>query len=186
MENPTEKLSLTEDRFSALAVASGSPSDSLEARNERLLRICKGWADAADASQQPETFYDGYSEAVMRAMQCMLTEAKARADYEYKKHKQLSQELETIERNITLCARYALGIRVEDGHEYFDGVRQTTYDVLDLARRHKKAMTLLKGIVTQYDAAPDGPLGAGFTNEPFLAAMDLLAYTAICHGRAQP
>ena len=100
---------------------------------------------------------------------------EARADYEYKKQKQLSQELETIERNITLCARYALGIRVDDGHEYFDGVRQTTYDVLALARRHKQAMTLLRDIVAQYEAAPDGPLGVGFTNEPFLAAKEFLA-----------
>lgn len=107
----------------------------------------------------------------------MLGEAQARADYEYKKQKQLSQELETIERNVTLCARYALGIRIEDGHEYFDGVRQTTYDVLALARQHKQAMTLLRSIVAQYEAAPDGPLGAGFTNEPFLAAKDFLANT---------
>ena len=102
---------------------------------------------------------------------------EARADYEYKKQKQLSQELEILERNVTLCARYALGIRVEDGHEYFEGVRQTTYDVLEMARRHKQAMTLLRSIVAQYEAAPDGPLGAGFTNEPFLAAKDFLENT---------
>lgn len=128
-----------------------------------------------------------YADAVQQLFTCQknLGEAQARADYEYKKQKQLSQELETIERNITLCARYALGIRVEDGHEYFEGVRQTTYDVMDLARQHKQAMTLLKGIVAQYDAAPDGPLGAGFTNEPFLAAKDFLANTQAEQLRAE-
>ena len=231
MENPTLKLSSAEDRSSALAVASGSPVDSLEAHCERLSRICRGWAEAANASQQPETFYEGYSEAVMRAMQCMLTEARAdhadavqhlftcrkniseleserdalrrdlhiaeqaislgnedleevrnmlgeaqaRADYEYKKQKSLAEELETVERNIVLCARYALGIRVDEGHEYFEGLRQTTNDVLKMAREHKAAMALLTDIVRQYEAAPDGTLGCGFTNGPFLAAKDFLA-----------
>jgi hypothetical protein len=196
MQNQTEKLSLTEDRSSALAVASGSPSDSLEARNERLMRICKGWADAADAAQQPETFYEGYSEAVMRAMQAMLTEAKADRDALRKELHVAEQaillgnedleevremlgkaqaEIAAQDRNITLCACYALGIRVEEGHEYFDGLRQTTNDVLALAREHKQAMNILREIVAQYDAMPDGSLGAGLTNSPFLAAKDFLA-----------
>ncbi len=52
------------------------------------------WVEAADASQQPQAFYDGYSEAQMRAMQAMLTNAKARADFEYAKQKRVSAELE--------------------------------------------------------------------------------------------
>jgi hypothetical protein len=38
-----------------------------------------------------------------------------------------------------------------------------------------QAIDLLAAIVAQYDAAPDGPLGKGFTNGPFLAARDFLA-----------
>lgn len=38
-----------------------------------------------------------------------------------------------------------------------------------------KARQLLSAIVAQYDAAPDGPLGKGFTNGPFLAARDFLS-----------
>lgn len=37
------------------------------------------WVEAANASQQPQAFYDGYSEAQMRAMQAMLTKANAHA-----------------------------------------------------------------------------------------------------------
>lgn len=33
----------------------------------------------------------------------------------------------------------------------------------------------LRAIVSQYDAAPDGPLGKGFTNGPFLAARAAIA-----------
>ena len=38
-----------------------------------------------------------------------------------------------------------------------------------------EAKTLLAEIVAQYDAAPDGPLGEGFTNGPFLRARNFLA-----------
>ncbi len=37
------------------------------------------------------------------------------------------------------------------------------------------ARELLAKIVAQYDAAPDGPLGKGFTNGPFLAARAFLS-----------
>ena len=40
-----------------------------------------------------------------------------------------------------------------------------------------EALRLLAEIVAQYDAAPDGPLGKGFTNEPFLAAREFLSST---------
>lgn len=36
--------------------------------------------------------------------------------------------------------------------------------------RYFAARELLSAIVDQYDAAPDGPLGKGFTNGPFLEA----------------
>ena len=46
-------------------------------RAERAEASLKQWNDAADASRQPNAFYDGYSEAQMRAMQAMLTKAEA-------------------------------------------------------------------------------------------------------------
>lgn len=39
------------------------------------------------------------------------------------------------------------------------------------------AHELLAEIVAQYDASPDGPLGKGFTNGPFLAARAFLSST---------
>lgn len=44
--------------------------------------------------------------------------------------------------------------------------------------RYFAARDILSRIVTQYDAAPDGPLGKGFTNEPFLAARTFLSSPA--------
>lgn len=44
-------------------------------------------------------------------------------------------------------------------------VTQDDYDAL---------LGALRAIVAQYDASPDGPLGKGFTNEPFLRARDLV------------
>lgn len=41
--------------------------------------------------------------------------------------------------------------------------------------RYFEARDILSRIVTQYDAAPDGQLGKGFTNEPFLAARTFLS-----------
>lgn len=38
-----------------------------------------------------------------------------------------------------------------------------------------EAKRLLAAIVAQYDDAPDGPLGRGFTNGPFLAAREFLS-----------
>lgn len=56
---------------------------SLIANLARHAKQCEAqlaqWAEAADASQQPQAFYDGYSEAQMRAMQAMLTKAKKEA-----------------------------------------------------------------------------------------------------------
>ena len=40
-----------------------------------------------------------------------------------------------------------------------------------------EAKQLLSEIVAQYDDAPDGPLGKGFTNKPFLDAKEYLAKT---------
>ena len=37
------------------------------------------------------------------------------------------------------------------------------------------AHELLAAIVAQYDASPDGPLGKGFTNGPFLAARAFIS-----------
>jgi len=51
--------------------------DQLKDRIERAELQLKDWNAAADASRQPNAFYDGYSEAQMRAMQAMLTKAEA-------------------------------------------------------------------------------------------------------------
>ena len=48
-------------------------------------------------------------------------------------------------------------------------------DTAEKQRQLTAACNLLASIVRQYDAMPDGPLGRGLTNGPFLAARDFLA-----------
>jgi hypothetical protein len=55
-------------------------------------------------------------------MQAMLTKAK--------------REVADADNNILLCAKYANGHGLERGHEYFHGLRETTNDVLRMAREN--------------------------------------------------
>jgi hypothetical protein len=43
--------------------------------------------------------------------------------------------------------------------------------------RYFSALLIIKEIVKQYDSAPDGVLGMGFTNKPFLCAREFLDCT---------
>ena len=65
------------------------------------------------------------------------------------------------------------------GCEYYDDdfLRDLSLFKAGWDESESEAKQLLSEIVAQYDDAPDGPLGKGFTNKPFLDAKKHLAKT---------
>lgn len=75
MKTPiTDSCVKSADLYGALDVIPASVA-------RRIETMLQEWAEAADASQQPQAFYDGYSETQMRAMQAMLTNANREVSY---------------------------------------------------------------------------------------------------------
>lgn len=57
------------------------------------------------------------------------------------------------------------------------GEKQISYFKAGWDESESEAKRLLSDIIDQYESAPDGPLGRGFTNGPFLAAREYLNKT---------
>jgi hypothetical protein len=78
---------------------------------------------------------------------------------------QLERELADVNADYMYLARQL------DGHD----VNECVLNLNRLKGELAEARRLIAEIVTQYDAAPDGPLGKGFTNGPFLRARAFLS-----------
>lgn len=66
----------------------------------------------------------------------------------------------------------------EDGFKFIAKDHEAREIAQKYEDRYFDARSLLQAIVDQYDAIPDGPLGKGFTNGPFLAVKDFIKNTA--------
>lgn len=68
---------------------------TLEAELAKWKSIATDWSDAADRAQQPEVFYAEYSEKTMRAMQALMTKAKAQLASKNAVMEDLSEQVDT-------------------------------------------------------------------------------------------
>lgn len=90
----------TSEQVEALNVWAGEAVRAitdLRAQKNTWKALAEDWSASADAAQQPEKFYEEYNEKSMRAMQALLTKAKARItrlEVDNAKARELLEELE--------------------------------------------------------------------------------------------
>jgi uncharacterized protein YfdQ (DUF2303 family) len=101
----------------------------------------------------------------MTDAQCMSGETRFTDMVHYTFAQQIERELADANADYMALARRL------DGHD----VNECLLNLNRLKGEFAEARRLLAEIVTQYDAAPDGPLGKGFTNGPFLRARAFLS-----------
>ena len=76
-EDCVQEIALTKADAQATIAALQARVQELEDDRSAWKEIAQDWSAAAKLAEQPEKFYEGYSAAVMNAMQALLTKARA-------------------------------------------------------------------------------------------------------------